>query len=210
MIFRLQQHVANVFKSLLRGYFATDVDYTWNLNINETKINIFDLFTPRTRKYPLVLVQDITGDAFTKSLNREFQETITGDVFVNGLTRTGTLGYRHGGGNTLNVRITCSAYDPTEARIIADKIDSALRFFIFENFRIEGIEITAIRINSEPNEQIGNDNVHSVDISVSIYCEWEETIDISQSDLLDKIKIPDYEGVIVIDQDGLTNATQGL
>jgi hypothetical protein len=205
LILRLERHTKNVFKALLRGYFSLDPTYTWNVDLRTTKLVIMEFFNTRTRTYPQITVESVTGKAFYKSLNREFQETIEGLTVIDGLTRTGVIGYRHGGPQDLTVSLVVRDYDQVAASEIADKLDSALRFFIFENFRVQGIEIVDIRVSGVSAETIGNDSVHSVRVDVDIYTEWEEVISVQQSELLQKIKIPDFEGVITIAEDGTTD-----
>jgi len=206
MILRMQRHIRTSFRDILRAYFSVDPTYPWVTNLQTTKINILEFFTPQARTYPMITVEDITGDMFAKTLDRGFQETVTGLTVIDGITYTNApLGYRHGIGREYTVMMRVRDYSPVKTAEIVDKIDQALSFYMFERFRERGIEITNMRIAGESSEQIGNDALHYVDIAVEVYAEWEEFISIEQANMLKDIVIPDYDGVVVVQPDGTTD-----
>jgi len=179
-------------------------DFTWNPDNRVTKITVFEHFPVQFRIYPIVTVDTVVGKGFFRSLNREFQEPLLGDVLIDGLTRTGVVAERYGGPLNLTVNIKVYDYDPKKVERIVDKIISGLRFLVFEKLRISGIEILDINLGMEGVEKIGNDPITTHEVNVDIYTEFEETLSIAEAELIKKIQIPDIGGLITI-VDGITD-----
>lgn len=225
MILRAERYVRLTFVSILQQFFQAfglpdpqfpeqiqptgtlspqAGDITWNPDNRITKITVYEHFPVQFRIYPIVIVDVVAGKSFFRSLNREFQETIIGDVNINGITQTGEIGERYGGPLNLSVNIKVYDYDPKKVERILDKIISGLRFLVFEKFRIAGIEILDINLGAEGVEKIGNDPISTYDVNVDIYTEFEETLSTSEAELIRNIKIPDINGLITI-VDGITD-----
>jgi hypothetical protein len=222
MILRAKRFTRMTFISIIQQFFAisglpdaqfpeqsppvpaSDTDFTWNADNKTTKITVVEHFPVQFRIYPIIVVDIVGGRSFFRSLNREFQEPLMGDVFLNGMTQTGVVGERYGGPLNLSVNIKVYDYNPKKVERITDKLISALRFLVFEKFRIAGIEITDINLVGESYEKIGNDPIFSHELNVEVYTEFEDTLSIAEAELIDKIQIPDVNGLITI-VDGITD-----
>lgn len=225
MILRASRYVRLTFVSLLQQFFQvyglpdpqfieqiqptgtlppSAGDVTWNPDNRYTKITVYEHFPVQFRIYPIVIIDVVIGKGFFRSLNREFQEPMLGDVLIDGLTKTGVVGERYGGPLNLTVNIKVYDYDPKKVERIVDKIISALRFLVFEKFRIAGIEILDINLGAEGTEKIGNDPVFTHEVNVDVYTEFEETLSIPEAELIKRIQIPDINGLIT-EVDGITD-----
>lgn len=188
---------------------AANTDFTWNPDAKTTKILIAEQFPVQFRKYPSIIISTIAGQAFYRSLQTELQigtrEPITGLTTVNGLTAIGLTSFRYGGPLNLTVSLKVYDYDPKNVERIVDKIVTGLRFLIIDKFRLAGIEILDVRLGSESQETLGNDQLFSYEVDIETYSEFETTVPVDVATLIDQIQIPDYGGVITILPDGTTD-----
>lgn len=222
MILRSKRQVRLAFISILQQYFQAlgwpvdpqfpeqapplpqdTLDFTWAPDATITKISVVEHFPVKLRLYPMVVVDVVSGKGFYRSLNREFQEQLLGPVFINGATQTGVIGERYGGPLDLSVNLKVYDYNIKKVERIVDKLIAGIRFLILEKFHMAGIEIQDINLGSEGQETIGNDQLFVQEVTVDIYTEFEETITVAEQELIDRIQIPDYEGVIT-EVDGIT------
>jgi hypothetical protein len=181
-----------------------DVNFVWNADNKTTGITVYEHFPVQFRIYPIVVVDVVSGRGFFRSLNREFQEQVLGPVLINGITQTGVIGERYGGPLNLTVNLKFYDYNPKKVERIVDRTISGLRFWIFEKFRVAGIEITDISLGAEGTEIIGNDPISTHELNVDVYTEFEETLSIAEAELIDKIQVPDINGLIT-NIDGITD-----
>jgi hypothetical protein len=206
MIIRAKRYTRGVFLSVLRQYFASHNKFPWQQNILKTKLLIEENFPSKPFSMPCIIVENtVANKSFEKALERGLVEHKYEDTLINGVTRSTYAGEITIGKIDANTPIAVFSIDPFVGEMIADEIITLLNLTAFEKFRNAGLEIVDLRDSNPVEVAFGNDIFFKFNLDVSTYQEWENNITPEELDVIEKIQIPDINGLIVLTPDGITN-----
>lgn len=184
MIFRGRRLIATCFTSVMQQLFKHHPKFYWKQNPLETKIYINEAFGRTERKYPCIIVNDITtGSFFNASYDRNFQN----DVYDN---EGEIIGSRYGSSMNPTFALTISALDKYSCEEIADEVSAFFEFHGVHKFRDAGITITNISASAPSPEGYGKENIYSIVLTFQVYAEWEKYITADEFELIEEIQIP--------------------
>lgn len=206
MILKARRYTKGVFLSVLRQFFASHAKFPWQQNSLKTKLLIEESFPTVQFSMPCIIVGKVTtGNPFERSLSRGLVEEVFEDTLINGVTRSAYSGEISIGRIDANTNISVYSIDPFIGEAIADEIITLLNYSCFEKFSLAGMEIVGIRDSYSTETPFGNDLFNKYSLDVQTYQEWENNITSAERDVIEKITIPDIDGVIAIGLDGVTN-----
>lgn len=192
MLFRGRRLIKTTFVSILQQLFTNDPKFPWNKNVLQTKIAIDESFQRSDRKFPYIVVTDVTNDNFFKtSFDRNYQTEVYDDE--------GNLkGTRYGGAMHPSFRLEFGALNIFDIEIIIDKVESFFEFTGVQKLHDAGIVIENISDSGINTETYGKDNVYILSMTFNIYTEWEKYITVEEAELINQVEV---ENITIYDKD---------
>lgn len=184
MIYRARRLIKTSFVSVLRQMFTGDPVFPWKKNKLDTKVYINESFTDGERKFPSIIVSDVTtGNFFSASYDRHFQETVYDE-------RTGDYkGERFGHNLSPVLSIQVEALSEFELGILADKVESFFEWGGVQKFRDAGITIQTIAASQVMTEAYGKNTIFRLVYTFNLYTEWETFVKPDEN-FVERIQIP--------------------
>lgn len=184
MIYRARRLIKTSFVSVLRQVFIDDPVFPWNKNRLKTKIYINESFADGERKFPDIIVSDVsTGNFFSASYDRNFQTSVY-DPETNEY-----LGERFGHNLSPTLNIQVEALSEFELGILADRIESFFEWGGVQKFRDAGITIQGISVSQTVTEPYGKNMIYRLVYTFNLYTEWETLVK-PDDNFIEKIRIP--------------------
>lgn len=194
MLFRGRRLIKTAFVSILQQLFANHPKFPWNKNILETKIAIDEEFQKSDRKFPYIVISDISNNDFFKaSFDRDFQHE---DYDENGIL----VGTRYGGKITPTFNFEFASLNIYDLEIIVDFVESFFEFAGVQKLRDIGIVIQSINDGGITTETYGKDNIYKLNMSFSIYTEWEKYITQDEMEIINAVSVED---ITLYNKDGV-------
>lgn len=165
--------------------------FTWHNDPAITKIMISSEYPETIIKLPCVIVGDITGDVYNRTIG---QELITehkikqqvGNKIVSVVDKIITHGVYN-----LNCKIDVYSYKVSARRFLADLVEAAFRHIGTEVLKQAGITINKVSLDSTTYRAVGNQTLQVSPITVGMVTEWhKEAVDF---DILKKILIEEID-----------------
>jgi len=205
MILRAKRYTRGVFLSVLRQYFASHQKFPWQQNIVKTKIMIEESFPKVPYSHPCIIIERPTVQPFERALSRGLVEEKYDDALIDGITRSVYAGEININRVQAITPISVYSIDPFMGEMVADEVFTLLGYSCIEKFSKSGLEIVDVRDSGPSEEVFGNDLYYKNNITIHTHQEWEINIEEDEADVIEKITIPDIDGVIAIGIDGVTN-----
>lgn len=184
MIYRGRRLIKTSFNSVMRQLFKEDVIFPWEKNRLQSKIYINESFGEGERKFPNIIVSDVTtGNFFHSSYDRNFQEDLYDEEGV-------IVGSRHGHSLNPTLSLEIQTLNEFDMEIITDRIDSFFEYGGVQKFRDAGVYIDNISVSQSTTEIYGKNLIYKIIYTFQLYTEWETFIKPDDINLIEKIKIP--------------------
>lgn len=191
MLFRGRRLIKTTFVSILQQLFANDPKFPWNKNVLQTKIFLDEEYQRSDRKFPYIVVTDVSNDNFFKtSFDRNYQT----EVYDNEGELKGT---RYGGAMHPSFRLEFGALNIYDLELIIDKVESFFEFAGVQKLHDAGIVIENISDSGINTETYGKDNVYILSMTFNIYTEWEKYITVEEAELINKVEV---ENITIYDK----------
>ena len=130
---------------------------------------VYDTEPKVLENFPMIIVSNGNATIISGGIGNDFVKEITdlnGDL----------CGYRYGGMYDINITIEVAARSVYEREAITDLIMMALRVYLRRKLEAQGILIKDTRTNSETSILINSDKIYINNLSLSIWAEWYEDI----------------------------------
>lgn len=194
MLFRGRRLIKTAFVSIMQQLFTNHPKFSWNKNVLETKIFIDEEFQRSDRKFPYIVISDISNNDFFKaSFDRDFQYE---DYDKDGIL----VGTRYGGKITPTFNFEFASLNIYDLEIIVDFVESFFEFAGVQKLRDIGIVIQSINDGGITTETYGKDNVYKLNMSFSIYTEWEKYITQDEMEIINAVSVED---ITLYNKDGI-------
>ena len=195
MLYRGRRYINTCFVSVFRQLFKNHPQFPWVKEFLDTKIYIDESYPRGERKFPCIIVNDVTdSDFFETSFDRNFQE----DVYNQDGTIKGSI---HGMTIRPVIQISISALTKYDCEIISDYVCSFIQYYAHDKFADAGIEILNASGTAPQTEEYGKNNIYTVNINLNLYAEWQKFIPI-ENNVIEKVTVPNIG--ILYEQDGQT------
>lgn len=185
MLFRGRRLIKTAFVSILQQLFTNHPKFPWVKKVLDTKIFIDEQYQRSDRKFPYIVVNDTSNDNFFKtSYDKNFQHE---DYDKNGIL----VGSRYGGSMTPSFTLEFGSLNIYDLEIIIDFVETFFEFAGVEKLRDGGIVIQNISDSGIITETYGKDNVYILNMTFSIYTEWEKYITQDELEIINAVEIGD-------------------
>ncbi len=183
MLFRGRRLIKTCFVSILQQLFTNHPKFPWVKKVLDTKIFIDEQYQRSDRKFPYIVVNDTSNDNFFKtSYDKNFQHEDYNEDNV-------LIGTRYGGSMTPSFTLEFGALNIYDLEIIVDFVETFFEFAGVEKLRDAGIVIQNISDSGINTETYGKDNVYILNMTFSIYTEWEKYITHDELETINAIEV---------------------
>lgn len=205
MILRAKRYTRGVFISVLRQFFASHQKFPWQQNSLKTKILIEESLPTIQFSMPCIIIGRPTlGKVFERSLSRGLVEEKFADGLIDGVTRSIYAGEIAIGRIDAVTPLIVYSIDPFVGEMIADELITLFNYSVVEKLSEAGMEIINVNDGNPSEVAFGNDFLNKFPIDILTYQEWEKNITPEEQDVIEHITIPDIDGLIIANQDGVT------
>lgn len=134
-------------------------------------------------------------------MGQELRQTVLQPMFISGMTRQVPTAYRFGGNFHPSVTVTVYSNDTVERDCVMDWVMMYIRWFFWEKFRREGINLEDMSFGGEITTSLGTELIYGTSLTVGLITEWNHTVSIEEVNRLEAICITN---VFTIQPNGLT------
>lgn len=172
-----KRYCQQVLVLFLREFFQKELNnpqFRWDSNPAKTKILISSEYQEALMKLPCVIVNDIYGDTYQRTLGQEMIWEHKKTVVENGMPKQVVDKVTTHGTYALKCKIDVFSYKVSTRRYVADLVEAALRHIGTEVLKSAGITISNCSLGPMTNRIIGNSVLQISPIDIEFVTEWHK------------------------------------
>lgn len=176
-----KRYCQQVLVLFLREFFQKNDSvpaFMWHSDPAVSKISITSEYPEKLMKVPCVVVGDVTGNPYNRTIGQELITEHKVPKIIDGKTRYVVDKITTHGIYTLECTIDCLSYKVSTRRFVADLVEAAFRHIGINALKPAGITINDVKMLSGSYTPVGNQIFQSSKIKVGMVTEWhKETTD---------------------------------
>ena len=172
-----KRYCQQVLVLFLREFFQKNEsvpEFEWHSNPAVTKISISSEYPEKLMKVPCVIVGDVTGDPYNRTIGQELITEHKIKQEIDGKMRDVVDKIITHGVYNLECSIDVLSYKVSTRRFVADLVEAAFRHIGVDVLKSAGITISDVKIVSGSYTPVGNQIFQTSKIKIGMVTEWHK------------------------------------
>lgn len=190
-----KRYCQQVLVLFLREFFQNNTNvpaFEWNSNPAISKIMISSEYPEALMKVPCVIVGDIYGDVYRRTIGQEMIVEHKTNKEIDGVIRPVVDKIITHGTYSLRCKVDVMSYKVSTRRFIADLVEAAFRHIGIDVLKKAGITISNVELAQATYTPVGNQIFQTSPINLEFVTEWHkeaEDMNILRKILIKEINI---------------------